>query len=63
VPTKVAQILRQLQREGWALVAREGSRRQYKHPTRQGRVTIAGKPGDDVALGMLDSLRRQAGRR
>ncbi|HUD24924.1 MAG TPA: type II toxin-antitoxin system HicA family toxin [Burkholderiaceae bacterium] len=63
MPTKVVQILRQLQKEGWALVARHGSRRQYKHPARRGRVTIAGKPGDDVAPGMLDSIRKLAGRR
>jgi predicted RNA binding protein YcfA (HicA-like mRNA interferase family) len=38
-----------------------GSHRQYGHPTRSGRVTIAGKPGDDVPAGTLRSIFRQAG--
>jgi predicted RNA binding protein YcfA (HicA-like mRNA interferase family) len=61
VPTKVAEVLRRLQQEGWVLVATRGSHRQYKHPTKSGRVTVAGKPGDDVAPGTLNSIRKQAG--
>jgi predicted RNA binding protein YcfA (HicA-like mRNA interferase family) len=61
VPTKVAEVLGRLQQEGWVLVATRGSHRQYKHPTKSGRVTVPGKPGDDVAPGTLNSIRKQAG--
>jgi predicted RNA binding protein YcfA (HicA-like mRNA interferase family) len=47
--------------DGWALVATRGSHRQYRHPTKPGRVTIAGKPSDDLAPGTLNSILKQAG--
>ena len=43
----------------WSQLA--GSHRQFKHPTKPGRVTVPGKPSDDVALGTLNSIRKQAG--
>ena len=46
--------------DGWFLVATRGSHRQYKHPIKPGRVTVAGKPSDDVAPGTLGSIRKQA---
>jgi len=30
--------------EGWYLVSTRGSHRQFKHPTKPGRVTVPGKP-------------------
>ena len=38
-----------------------GSHRQFKHPVHPARVTVAGKPGDDVAPGTLNSILKQAG--
>ena len=35
--------------------------RQYKHPGKPGRVTVAGKPSDDLAPGTLNSILKQAG--
>jgi predicted RNA binding protein YcfA (HicA-like mRNA interferase family) len=35
--------------DGWFVVAMHGSHRQLKHPTKDGRVTIAGKPSEDLA--------------
>jgi predicted RNA binding protein YcfA (HicA-like mRNA interferase family) len=58
---KVADVLRLLQQQGWALVAQRGSHRQFKHPSKPGRVTIAGKPSDDLAPGTLSSILKQAG--
>jgi predicted RNA binding protein YcfA (HicA-like mRNA interferase family) len=58
---KVRDVLKLLREDGWYLVATEGSHRQYKHPTKQGRVTAPGKPGDDLAHGTLKSILRQAG--
>lgn len=49
-----------LQEDGWFLVATRGSHRQFKHPSKPGRVTVAGKPSDDLAPGTLDSILKQA---
>ena len=61
MPIKVAELLRRLHQDGWLLVATRGSHRQYKHPAKSGRVTVPGKPRDDVAPGTLNSIRKQAG--
>ncbi|MFH1797918.1 MAG: type II toxin-antitoxin system HicA family toxin [Candidatus Omnitrophota bacterium] len=38
----------------------KGSRRQYKHLTKSGCVTIAGHSGHDIARGTLNSVLKQA---
>ena len=58
---KVREVIRLVEGDGWARVATRGSHRQYKHPTKPGRVTIAGKPSDDLAPGTLNSILKQAG--
>jgi predicted RNA binding protein YcfA (HicA-like mRNA interferase family) len=58
---KVRDAIRQLTANGWFLVATRGSHRQFKHGTKAGRVTVAGKPNDDLAPGTLNSIRKQAG--
>jgi predicted RNA binding protein YcfA (HicA-like mRNA interferase family) len=58
---KVSEVLRLLSDDGWYLVATKGSHRQFKHPAKPGRVTVAGKPSDDLAAGTLSSILKQAG--
>jgi len=58
---KVREILRRLAEEGWVLVATRGSHRQFKHAVKPGRVTVPGKPNDELAPGTLSSIRKQAG--
>jgi predicted RNA binding protein YcfA (HicA-like mRNA interferase family) len=58
---KVREAIRLIEDDGWYLVATRGSHRQYKHPTKPGRVTIAGKPSDDLAPGTRNSILKQAG--
>jgi predicted RNA binding protein YcfA (HicA-like mRNA interferase family) len=58
---KVREAIRLIEEDGWSLVATRGSHRQYKHPTKPGRVTIAGKPSDDLAPGTMNSILKQAG--
>jgi len=58
---KVRDVLAKLHEDGWVLHATRGSHRQYKHPSKPGRVTLAGKPGDDLAPGTWNSIRKQAG--
>jgi predicted RNA binding protein YcfA (HicA-like mRNA interferase family) len=47
--------------DGWDLIATRGSHRQFKHPQKPGRVTVPGKPADELAPGTLNSIRKQAG--
>jgi len=58
---KVSEILRLLNDDGWYLVVTRGSHRQFKHPSKSGRVTVPGKPSDELAPGTLTSIRKQAG--
>ena len=58
---KVRDVIKRLHDEGWVLVVTRGSHRQFKHPEKPGRVTVAGKPSDDVLPGTLNSIFKQAG--
>ena len=58
---KVTNVLSILRHDGWYQVAQRGSHRQFKHPTKPGRVTVPGKPSDDLAVGTLKSILKQAG--
>lgn len=58
---KVRDVLVLLREDGWYLVATRGSHRQFKHPLKAGRVTVAGKPGHDLPPGTLNSILKQAG--
>ena len=58
---KVSEVLRMLEDGGWRLVATRGSHRQFKHDSKPGRVTVPGKPSDDLAPGTLNSILKQAG--
>ena len=58
---KVSEVLRRLLVDGWYLHSTRGSHRQYKHPVKKGRVTVPGKPGNDLAAGTLNSIYKQAG--
>jgi len=58
---KVRDVVKMLKEDGWYLVSTRGSHEQYKHPTKPGLVTIAGKPSDDLAPGTLNSVLKQAG--
>ena len=58
---KVRVLLRLLKDDGWVLVRMRGSHRQFKHPSKQGTVTVSGKPGVDMPPGTLNSILKQAG--
>ena len=57
----VREVIRIIKEDGWTMVAQKGSHRQFKHPVKPGRVTVAGHPKDDLAPGTLNSVLRQAG--
>ena len=61
MPMKIREIIKLIKDDGWYQVAQKGSHRQFKHNVKLGRVTVAGKPSDDLASGTENSILRQAG--
>jgi predicted RNA binding protein YcfA (HicA-like mRNA interferase family) len=61
MPRKVRDLIRLVEDDGWYLVGQTGSHRQYRHSTKPGRVTIAGKPSVEVPPKTEKSILRQAG--
>ena len=55
------QLIKLIEEDGWDLVKTKGSHRQFKHPTKKGKVTIPGKLGVDVPKGILNRILKQAG--
>ncbi len=58
---KVRDIIKKIEVDGWYFVSQEGSHRQYEHPTKKGKVTVAGHPSDEVKIGTLLSIERNSG--
>jgi len=58
---KVKELIELLEADGWILQRTRGNHRQFRHPTKSGTVTVAGKPSIDVPPGTLDSALKQAG--
>lgn len=58
---KVRQILKRLRADGWFRIKSRGGHRQFKHPTKPGKVTVSGKPSVDIPPGTLNSILKQAG--
>jgi predicted RNA binding protein YcfA (HicA-like mRNA interferase family) len=58
---KVADLIRLLEEDGWRVARTRGSHRQFKHPSKPGTVTVAGKPSLDVPPGTLNSVLKQVG--
>ena len=58
---KIRDVIKLVEADGWVIVAQEGSHRQYKHPAKKGRVTVAGHPSVDVHPKTLSSILKQAG--
>ena len=58
---KAPDAIRMLRDDGWELVRTKGSHRQYRHPTKIGRVTVAGHGRDDLKPKTWNSILKQAG--
>jgi predicted RNA binding protein YcfA (HicA-like mRNA interferase family) len=57
---KVKELLKMLEADGWNLSRTKGSHRQYKHASKSGTVTVAGKPTADVPKGTLNAILKQS---
>lgn len=53
-------IIKHLQKDGWYQVNQVGSHKQFKHPTKAGRVTVP-HPNRDIPIGTLRSIEKQTG--
>lgn len=60
---KVRDVIKMIEDDGWYLVKTEGDHRQYKHPAKTGRTTIAGHPSEDIPIKTYFSVLRQTGLR
>jgi predicted RNA binding protein YcfA (HicA-like mRNA interferase family) len=58
---KVRDVLKLLARDGWVLKNQEGSHRQYTHPLKRGKVTIAGHTSEELDPKTKKSILKQAG--
>jgi predicted RNA binding protein YcfA (HicA-like mRNA interferase family) len=58
---KIRDVIRLLHHDGWVLVAQVGSHRQFKHPIKSGRVTVAGHESSELKPKTLNSVLKQAG--
>jgi predicted RNA binding protein YcfA (HicA-like mRNA interferase family) len=58
---KVRDVLKLIRDDGWYQVAQKGSHRQFKHPVKSGRVTVAGHPSQEMAKGTVGNILKQAG--
>ena len=54
------EIISILESDGWYEVNHEGSHKQFKHPTKKGRVTV-NHPVKDMNIKTLKSIERQSG--
>ncbi len=58
---KVRQVIEMLEDDGWVLVTTKGDHRQFKHPTKKGKVTVRGKMSEVLNQFLLNSIWKQAG--
>ena len=52
--------IRKLEADGWTEVSQTGSHKQFKHPTKPGRVTVP-HPVKDIKIGTLKSMEKLSG--
>ena len=61
MPTRVRDLIKQREVDGCVQVRQRGSHRQFRHPSKTGTVTVAGKESADVPAGTLNSVLKHAG--
>jgi predicted RNA binding protein YcfA (HicA-like mRNA interferase family) len=57
---KVRDVIKRIEADGWYLVRVRGEHRHYKHPTKEGIVTVSGHLRTDMPVGTLASVFKQA---
>ncbi len=57
---KVREVLKRLEADAWYEARMRGSHRVLKHPQKSGIVVVPGNFSDEVAIGTLKSIWKQA---
>jgi predicted RNA binding protein YcfA (HicA-like mRNA interferase family) len=57
----VRAIIKLIAADGWYRIKAKGGHRQYKHPTKRGRVTVPGQMSAELDKKTEASILRQAG--
>ncbi|MBE9055233.1 type II toxin-antitoxin system HicA family toxin [Sphaerospermopsis sp. LEGE 08334] len=57
---KVKEVLKILEADGWYIDRIRGSHRILKNENKSGIVVVPGKPSDDIPIGTLSSIWKQA---
>jgi predicted RNA binding protein YcfA (HicA-like mRNA interferase family) len=57
---KIREVLKRLEADGWYEARMRGSHRVLKHPEKSGIVVVPGGFSDEVAIGTLKSIWKQA---
>lgn len=58
---KVIEVIKLLLKDHWEYCYSKGDHRQFKHPTKKGKVAIRGKDSDTLDQFILNSIWKQAG--
>ena len=58
---KVREVIELLEKDGWFLVTTKGDHRQFKPPTKPGKVTVRGAMNEVLSQFLLNSIWKQAG--
>ena len=54
-------MIKLIEWDGWRQVRQTGSHRQFHHPIKTGKVTVAGHPSEDLHPKTKASIMKQAG--
>lgn len=57
---KVRDFIKLIEADGWCYDHTTGSHRHYEHPTKKGAVSVSGKLGDEIPIGTLKMMFKQA---
>jgi len=57
---KVKEVIKTLENDGWYIDRIRGSHRIFKNRSKSGIVVVPGKPSDDIPVGTLSSIWKQA---
>ena len=58
---KVKEVIKMLIDDGWVKCYTKGDHRQFKHPTKKGKVTVRGHESEVLSQLLLNSIWKQAG--
>jgi predicted RNA binding protein YcfA (HicA-like mRNA interferase family) len=60
ISVKVRDFIKLIEADGWRHDHTTGSHRHYEHPIKKGAVSVSGKLGDEIPIGTLKKMFKQA---